>query len=397
MPPNRREFLAQTALAGAILAAGGQVLAVADEKDAATSAPRDTELATSALRILILGGTGHIGPHHVSAAVNRGHNVSVFTRGKTPSELSSKVEILTGDRNGNLDSIENRDWDAVLDLATFGPAWVRRLGQALHGRVKHYTFISTVSVYENPISNINGTDENSKVLEYRSSADPYSATLPENQYGQLKVLCERESEKQFPGRTLLIRPGYIVGPGDALGAFTYLPVRMEAGGEVLAAGDPLSQVQMIDVRDMAEWIIRLIEMGATGTFNAVGPAMPIGWAELLGAVRGSLPAPLRLTWVPASWITNQKVQPMSNVLFWPMEVGTPGTMRMSNDKARIKGLTFRAISVTSADTLSWFKSQTLERRNQVLLGFNGTGSSLGDSMQREREMLAMWHTHQTKS
>jgi len=202
--------------------------------------------------------------------------------------------------------------------------------------------------------------------------------------------------KQFPSKTLIVRSGCIIGPGDSVGAFTYLPVRMQAGGEILVAGEPLSPIQMIDVRDLAEWIIRMVEVGGIGTFNAVGPALPMGWAEMLGAVRGLFSVPVRLTWVPTSWLAEQHVASESNVLFWPTELGTPGLMRTRNDKARASGLTFRPLAVTAADTLAWYRSQPPEKQKQVLMGFDGK-AALAESMERERSLLAAWHARQANS
>jgi 2'-hydroxyisoflavone reductase len=345
--------------------------------------------SSQTLRILILGGTGNIGPYHVHAALRRGHKVSVFSRGKRSADFPAEVEMLTGDLNGQLESIRNRDWDAVLDAATFGPAWIRTLGEALKGRVRHYTFISTDSVYDDPIASPHGTREEDKVVEYTGTDDPYSITdfREVDEYRALKVLCERESQKQFPGKTLIIRPTFIVGPSTA--ELTYWPVRMERGGEVLVAGDPLAPVQMIDVRDMAEWIILMIEQREHGIFNAVGPATPMGFAEMLGAIRGIISCPVSLVWVPVTWLQEQNVPPVwSNPLMWLTEGGIPGLMRVRNDKAIARGLAFRALSVTAADSLSWYRSRPPD--SDLLLGLHGTGS-IEDSMTLERELLSAWH------
>ena len=352
---------------------------------------RAMQKSSKTLRILILGGTGNIGPYHVHAALNRGHKVSVFSRGIRPSCFPAQVEMLTGDLNGDFDAIKNRDWDAVLDVATFGPLWIRILGSALNGRVGHYTFISTDSVYENPISNPAGSREGDKVVEYSGAEDPYSITQfrEVDEYRQLKVLCEREAEKQFPGSALIVRPTFIVGPGT--GEHTYWPVRMERGGEILVAGDPLAAVQMIDVRDMAEWIILMIEQREHGIFNAVGPAAPIGFAEMLGSIRGITSSPVSLVWVPVTWLQEHVPPIWSNPLMWLTEAGIPGLMSVRSDKAIARGLTFRALSVTAADSLSWYRDQPPERQPKLLLGLNGVGS-IEDSMRRERELLDAWHT-----
>src|SRR6185437_2532386 len=323
------------------------------------------------LRILILGGTGNIGPYHVHAALSRGHKVSVFSRGKRASDFPAEVEMLTGDLNGNLDPIKDRDWDAVLDVATFGPKWIRILGEGLKGRVGHYTFISTDSVYENPVANPGGAREEGKLVDYTGTEDPYSITefREVDEYRALKVLCERESQKQFPGKALIIRPTFIVGPGT--GELTYWPVRMERGGEILVAGDPLAPVQIIDVRDMAEWIISMIERREQGIFNAVGPAAPMGFAEMLGAIRGISASSVSLVWVSATWLREQGVPPVwSSPLMWVTEGGIPGLMRVRNDKAITRGLKFRTLAVTAADALSWYRSQPPDRQPQLLQGVN---------------------------
>jgi 2'-hydroxyisoflavone reductase len=213
---GRREFLVRAAAAGGVWVFGATGRATA-------AAPR------RALSILILGGTGSIGPYHVHAASERGHRVCVFSRGRSVADLPPGVERLIGDRNNDLRSIAERDWDAVLDIATFGPGWVRSLGQTLKGRVRHYTFVSTISVYDHPEAN-RTTRETSAVLPYRGSADPYLATTEGPDYGALKVLAEHEAEKQFPDRTLVLRPGYIAGPGDTHAPFPYWVLRVQRGG-----------------------------------------------------------------------------------------------------------------------------------------------------------------------
>lgn len=386
--PTRREFVVGTAVA-----TGGVKRAFASVGDA-TQSSRGSR-PTKPLRILFLGGTGFIGSHHVHAALRRGHRVAVFSRGTRSTELPPEVERLTGDRNGNLESIERRDWDSVVDLATYVPGWVRSLGEALNGRVRHYTFISSVGVYDNPAAILRDSDERSKLERYTGAEDPYRITeLNEDAtYGSMKVLCEQEAKRQF-SQSLIVRPGVIVGPTDSVGAFTYWAVRVEKGGEVLAAGDPLARVQLIDVRDLAEWVIRMIEARETGPYNASGPAMPMGWAELLGALRGPTSGYLKLTWVPTSWLSERAIQPWSNLLYWPCEIGRPGLMHTINDKAIAQGLTFRPLSETIADTRTWYNSLPTERQAQVLQGIQGTNTAaIQDSMAREREILEDWHAH----
>src|SRR5256885_14222420 len=249
------------------------------------------EKTVKSLRILILGGTGFTGPYQVQYALSRGHKVTTFTRGKThPGELPSEVEQLVGDRNGKLDALKNRQWDVVIDNPTTLPVWVRDAAQILKGNVDRYVFTSTISVYQDSKT---GPDENAPLQSYEG-ADAYKETLESMKangfklYGPLKVLSEKEAEKWFPGKTLIIRPGLIVGPRDESDRFTYWPVRIDRGGEVLAPGNSNDPVQFIDARDLAEWTIRMVENGEAGIYNATGPGRPIGIGEMLDGIKNPL-------------------------------------------------------------------------------------------------------------
>jgi 2'-hydroxyisoflavone reductase len=375
---NRREFLSKTIAAGV----GGLLVGKQGSVRAATP-----------LRILILGDAGFIGQHHVAAALARGHKVSVLSR--SPTLLPSVVEQLAGDRNADLGSAQDRDWDAVIDTDTHVPFRVRTLGLALKDRVKHYTLISSIDVYDNPGAH-SSTDENSAVLEYRDPADPYFIMQAEGrQYGPLGVLCEREAQTQFPERTLIVRPGKTVGPGDPSGAFTYWTVRMEKGGEILAAGSPSARVQMIDARDLADWVIRMAEGTQVGTFNAVGPALPLVWSDMLRTLGDRSSVPVTLTWIPQPWLAEQGVPELSNLRFWPSAAATPGRMRMSNDKARDRRLIFRPLAATAVDTLDWYHRQPRHVQAQLLLGLNGM-FSLQASMELEQQLLGAWHASESR-
>jgi 2'-hydroxyisoflavone reductase len=170
---------------------------------------------------------------------------------------------------------------------------------------------------------------------------------------------------------------------------------MEKGGEILAAGDPSVRVQMIDVRDMAYWVIRMAESTGTGTFNTVGPAFPMGWADMLGALRGRTSAPVTLTWVPDTWLQEQMVPPLSNLRFWSSEAAKPGSMHMNNSKALERGMTLRPLAQTATDTLVWYKQQLPHLQAQLLLGLTGM-FSLRDSMELERQLLGAWHANETR-
>jgi 2'-hydroxyisoflavone reductase len=364
---------------------------------ATSSIPVSSHAESRSLRILILGGTGTTGRYYVRAALDRGHGVAVFSRGRTLANLPSNVESLVGDRNSDLDSIKNRDWDAVIDVATFGPGWVRSLGEALKGRVRHYTFISTVSVYDHPAKNPE-TAEDSALLAYHGDADPYSITQEGEYYGAAKVLCEQEAEKQFPGSTLVLRPGYIGGPDDTHGILTYWAVRPEKGGTILAGGDPATPVQFIDVHDLGEWMVRIIERQITGTYNAIGPVSPADQAQMVRAALSNAGQSEKLDWVPMDWLANRKDREFwGTLLFWEINKGY--LTRISNKKAIANGLTTRPMAATLAETSLWYMRQPADRQAELVTGFkkraNGTGfqevrMSWPDYLKRETEALAAW-------
>jgi 2'-hydroxyisoflavone reductase len=341
------------------------------------------ETSVKPLRILILGGTGFTGPYQVRYALSRGHKVTTFNRGKThPGELPSEVEQLIGDRNGKLDALKGRKWDVVIDNPTTLPAWVRDAAKILKGNVDRYVFISTISVYADTSK---GVDETAPLAKYEG-ADPYKETLEAMKasgyktYGPLKALSEQEAEKWFPGKTLIIRPGLIVGPGDETDRFTYWPVRLDRGGEVLAPGAPTDPVQFIDAQDLAEWTIRMAENRDTGIYNATGPAKPLGIGEMLDQIKGALKSDAKFTWVPAEFLGQQKVEAWSDMPVWAGDES--GLARTNINRALGKGLTFRPLTETARDTLAWFKSQPQDRQSKMKAGI---------TPEREAEVLAAWH------
>src|SRR5467141_3603654 len=301
---TRRHFIKLSAGAGAGLGFGLRSTSVSAEK------------SVKPLRILILGGTGFTGPYQVCYALSRGHKVTTFNRGKThPGELPNQVEQLIGDRNGKLDALKNRQWDVVIDNPTTLPAWVRDAAQILKGNVDRYVFISTISVYGEVKQ---GVDESAPLAKYEG-ADPYKETLEAMKasgyktYGPLKALSEKEADKWFPGKALIIRPGLIVGPRDETDRFTYWPVRIDRGGEALAPGSPDDPVQFIDGHDLAEWTIRMAENRETGTYNATGPAKPLGIGGMLDGIKAALKSNATFTWVTEDFLTRQKVEPWSDM------------------------------------------------------------------------------------
>src|SRR2546430_10062878 len=289
MKTTRREFIKLSAAAGGAFALTTRSTTLLAEKSA------------KPLRILILGGTGFTGPYQVRYALSRGHKITTFNRGKThPSELPKEVEQLIGDRNGQLDALKGRQWDVVIDNPTSVPVWVRDAAQILKGNVERYVFISTISVYAD--TSKPGVDETASLAKYtgpdamkesRESIIASKFAL----YGPLKALAEAEAKKWFPGKTLIVRPGLIVGPRDETDRFTYWPVRIDRGGEVLAPGAPDDPVQFIDARDFAEWTIRMVEQHQTGIYNATGPAKPLGLGGMLEGIREGLKANAKFIWV----------------------------------------------------------------------------------------------------
>ena len=369
---TRRKFIQVSAAAG-----GAVSLGVLKSKAAEKVKP---------LKILILGGTGFTGPFQVKYALERGHKVTVFNRGKShPGELPKEVEQLIGDRNGQLDALKNRKWDVAIDNPTSVPVWVRDVGQILKGNVDRYVFISTISVYaDTSKANIS---EDAPLAKY-TGADPMKESRDSiiaskfQLYGPLKALSEQEAEKWFPKQTLIIRPGLIVGPRDETDRFSYWPVRIDRGGEVLAPGDPSDPVQFIDGRDLAEWVIRMVETRETGVYNATGPAKTLGVGGMLEGIKSANNSKANFTWVSADFLEEQKVAPWSDMPVWVPPRGEDGGMGRINIQWSVgKGLTFRPLEVTARDTLAWFKSQPPERQKL----------KAGITAEREAEVLAAWH------
>ena len=335
------------------------------------------------LRILILGGTGFTGPFQVKYALSRGHKVTVFNRGKThPGELPKEVEQLIGDRNGQLEALKGKQWDVCIDNPTTLPAWVRDAAQILKGNVERYIFISTISVYADTST---GPDENTLLAKYEG-ADPFKETLEAMKasgyktYGPLKALSEQETEKWFPGKSLIIRPGLIVGPRDETDRFTYWPVRIDRGGEVLAPGNPSDPVQFIDGRDLAEWTIRVAENRETGIYNATGPAKELGIGGMLDGIKTALNSNATFAWADAEFLKQQKVEAWSDMPVWAGD--ELGMSRANISRALAKGLTFRPLGDTARDTLAWFKAQKPERQAKMRAGL---------TPEREAEVLVALH------
>lgn len=286
------------------------------------------------MRLLILGGTGFIGPRQVRYALARGHQVTIFNRGHQKEAWPGPVEELLGDRNGDLKALEGREWDVCIDNPTTLPVWVRDAAGVLKGNIGQYIFISTISAYA---ANDKPADETAPLAVYAGD-DPMAETsesLKANPklYGPLKARSEIEARTQYgEAATTIIRPSLIVGPGDETDRFTYWPVRLARGGEILAPGDGSDPVQLIDVRDLAEWTIRMAERRTTGVFNASGPAASITMRQMLVMVAQGVDADPNILWAPASFLKANNVSPWRDMPVWIPGQGE--TLRVSPPRYR---------------------------------------------------------------
>ena len=377
MPTDRRDFLRLTAAA-----TGGLGLGVSPESLVADSFRKPEPPARRAIRILILGGTGFIGPHQVRYALDRGHTVTLFNRGRTNTHLFPGVERLVGDRNGQLDALAGRSWDVVIDNSRSNPEWVRLAADFLKDSVGLYFYVSSRSAYSD--TSIVPMTADAPTYTYESAGvSRDSESLP---YGLAKALSEREAQRIFVGRTNIVRPGLIIGPGDDTDRFTYWPVRIKRGGEVLAPGEPTDPVQIIDVRDFTEWMIRMAEDGTAGVFNGVGPRTPRPMAELLYGIRGITTAETTFTWVNLEFLTQIGIRPYSHMPVWrPPTPGSEGFARFDLTPEVEAGLTFRPLAVTAQETLDFHFSRSPERQADLRAGI---------SAEREAEVLAAWHARQ---
>ena len=333
--------------------------------------------------LLILGGTRFVGPAVIEVAKARGYTITLFNRGKTEPGLFPDLEKLRGDRDPNkgdgLKALEGRSWDVVLDTSGYVPRIVKASATLLAPRVKQYIFISSVSVYA--ANTVAGADESDRL---GTMADPTIESMGKEfeNYGPLKALCEQAAEAAMPGKVTNVRPGYIVGPGDGTDRFTYWPLRVEKGGEVLAPGTPQDPMQIIDVRDLAAWIVGLMDKKIMGAFNALGPSEPLTMGAVLEACKAVTGSDARFTWVTPKFLKDAPGEPFEMPIWAPVEGDTKEFHTRSFAKARQTGLVSRPVPETIKDTLAWFKSLPPERQAKPKAGI---------TMEREAELLASWH------
>lgn len=326
--------------------------------------------------ILVLGGTRFLGRHIVEAARGHGHKVTLFNRGITNPELFPDIEKIHGNRAEDLVLLGARTWDAVIDTSGYVPREVRKSVVKLQSLADHYTFISSISVYADP-SQPNLTEESplERLPEGLESEDV------EQYYGALKVLCEEEVRTGFGDKALIVRSGLIVGPHDPTDRFTYWPWRIDVGGDVLVPGQPGWKTQFIDARDLADWIIRMIENGHGGPFNVTGPEQPLPIERLLEICEKVSGTDAGITWVSEDFLLKNNVEPWMELPLWLPGESKRGFQSTRIDRALTQGLAFRPIETTVRDTLHWARSRPPEYKWRA-----------GMQLDKESELLHKWHT-----
>lgn len=383
MSTTRKDFLKLSATAGGALGLGlgpsslkGQE--APSEGPARRYSARQVEPAPRRLDILILGGTGFIGPFQVRYALDRGHNVTLFNRGSGDA-VFPYLETLEGDRNGDYTALEGRSWDLVIDNSTARPDWVEMAAELLKDQCDQYMYVSSRSAYAD-VSRVPMTSD-APTWTYESAGVERGERLP---YGLAKAESERTAMGIMPGRVTIVRPGLIIGPGDETDRFTYWPVRINDGGEVLAPGDGTDPIQIIDVRDFTEFMIHLGEDQTMGVFNCVGPRIPRPMSELLYGIRAVTTAETTFTWVDdLDFLAEMGVRPYQEMPAWrPPTPGSEGFARFDLTPEVEAGLTFRPLADTARDTLGYHFSRPLERQRQVRSRLPA---------EREAEVLRAWH------
>lgn len=344
-----------------------------------TSGPASAERRPGKpLRILILGGTGFLGPATIEHARARGHRVTIFHRGRTRPDLFPDVEKIMGDRDPDkgegLKALAGKSWDVVIDNSGYYPRMVSASATLLAPQVRQYIYISSISAYKEPVPE-NG-DETAPLATIK---DPTVETMGKEfeNYGGLKVLCEQAVERALPGRATIVRPGFIVGPDDPTGRFTYWPVRFSRGGKVAVPGAPTDPIQIIDVRDLGLFLVKLAEDNTRGPFNACGPERRLAWGELIALCQRAGGAGGTPVWVPADFLAKQK--DVEFPIWTPYQGETRGFHTWRTTRAVKAGLRFRPAGQTVQDTLAWFRTQEKEEKGRKRL--------VGPTPEREATLL----------
>lgn len=412
---TRRRFIVRSSLA---LAGVGFLPAVLPAAESAAKSGRP-------LRILILGGTGFLGPACTESALARGHVVTHFNSGRTeerrrdagrPSLVPAGVEQLYGNRDPNLTAddrrqegkpdaardpnspkglaqLEGKEWDAAIDTSGYFPRMVRASAELLAPHLKQYVFISSVSAYRSMA--VPNFDESAPLAVLQ---DPAVEVMGKDfaNYGGGKAACENAAEAALPGRVTNVRPGFIVGPRDTSGRFIYWPVRASLGGEMVIPGAPADPIQFIDVRDLADWLIHCVEAGVTGLYNATGPAKALSMKALIEGVRKGVRSRVSFTWLDNGFLEKQGVHEGQFPLYEPPVGESAGAHRCNISRALAKGLKFRPVSDTAKATLDWYRSLSADLQARVAPQF---ASRPGQEpwLETEKHLLAAWRARPRRS
>lgn len=346
------------------------LILVATSSLAGTQADADTPH----LKILILGGTGFIGPWEVEAAQARGHEVTLFNRGRSAPHLFPDLEKLRGDRDPEKDdglaALKGRKFDVVIDNSGYYPRHVKASAELLAPNVGQYIYISSISAYADP--SIPRLDETFPVATMDDPTVEEMGDEWEN-YGPLKALCESAAETAMPGRTTVVRPGFIVGPGDPTHRFTYWALRVRQGGAMAVPGSPTDPIQVIDARDLANWVINMAENNVTGVFNGCGPADVLTMGEMVEAAKKVTGSDATFTWLSTDF---EEKHPETQFPIWVAPESPYGGFGSVNNTRAIKaGLVFRPVSETIADLLEQFDTLPDDKRQAALDGIPIAGEA----------------------
>jgi len=325
------------------------------------------------MKILIIGGTRFLGRHLVESALARGHEVTLFNRGKSNPDLFKQVQTIRGDREKDLDQLSGQ-WDAVIDTCGYFPRIVRMSAEALKDKVRSYVFISSISVYDGfGKIGINESDPVGKI------ADETIEEITGESYGPLKALCEKAVQDVFGDRSLIIRPGLIVGPNDPTDRFTYWPVRVARGGDVLVPEKPAAPIQIIDVRDLSDFVIELLQQNVFGVFNATGSEHELNLGTMLEVCKQVSGSDANFKWASVEFLNQNQVAPWSDMPAWvPDTPEDAGLSRVDISKAIRAGLKFMPLEKTIRDTLEWEKSRPSDHEWRA-----------GLKPEREKELLRL--------
>ncbi len=365
---SRREFIIRAAGATSAIGLGLTACSPKRETDAEPVSKAPDE---QGMNILILGGTGFIGPHMVRQALSRGHSVTLFNRGRTNADLFPEVTTLIGDRDSQLGALESGSWDAVIDNSGYIPRHVRESAQLLSTRAKQYLFVSSISAYADLARP--GIDED---FELGQLADESDENLTGETYGPMKALAERYVREAFPQGATIVRPGFIVGPGDRSDRWTYWPLRVRAGGVMLVPGTPSDPVQIIDARDLAAFVVDCLENGTLGAFNATGPAEPLSMGKMLETMKTVAGTEPRFRWV--DYATLEEKHAVFPIAASP-QGDFAGAHQASNQRAVAAGMSFTPLEQTIRDTLEWWDSLDQDRRDKMRSGLRVVNPERADT------------------